>query len=304
MNKLPLLLGFALLAGVVQMALATKIIADPAALMAIPLACIGYVVVIWQCQRIGLTVETRRFLTRLGITGLTVRLLLGGTLLATGVAGFFGADFLTYHEIGSGVANHWLGGPPLPQGDMNRYLNLGSGKSHGSRAGYYYFVAFFYALCGTSEYVMAVVMSILGALSCLLVYAIGRDMFTEQVGRRAGALACLFPSVVLWTCLGYKDGLTIFCLLLAYPCTQLLQRKLDILPGLGLVLSLGASYYVRGYIFYVAVGPIILALTSRNSGEKRVFYNQLFGLLILVVALFASGLGNNLLNQLQEVNLK
>jgi hypothetical protein len=303
-SRLPLLLGLIVLAGALQAALAGGLVADPATAMAVPLACLGFGVIVWSVTRSGTTPEARRFLLRLIGTAFAVRLILGVTLMATGAIWFFGGDFDTYHMVAKTVAMVWQGEIEMPDDLKYRYLVGASQQAHGSRAGFYYFVAGFYYTFGISLYITIVVMSLLGALSALLVYLIGRDMFDERVGRWAGALTAFFPSVVLWTCQGYKDGLIVFCLLLAYRSTQKLQVQMAAGSAMALAVSMWAIYQVRGYIFYVAVGPIILALSNRRTGDAKVFYNQLLGLVVLGVGVIASGLGNNLLAQMQEVNLK
>jgi hypothetical protein len=303
-NKLPLILGLVVLAAVMQAVVAGRLVQDPATMMAIFVALLGLGVVVWVCDWATKDSKARRFLMRLAIAAFAVRLLMGTTLIATGANWFFGGDFGTYHLIGIDLTREWSGEREMSVAVKQRYLGGSSAKTHGSRAGYYYFVGALYFTFGVSLYVTMAVMSLFGALSATLVYLIGRDMFDERIGRWAAALTAFFPSIVLWTCQGYKDGLIVFCLLLAYRCTQRLQVQLAATPMLGLVGAMWSVYQVRGYIFYVAVGPILLALSNRRSSDAKAFYNQLFGLLILGVGLIASGLGNNLLTQMQEVNLK
>jgi hypothetical protein len=303
-NRLPLLLGLTVLAVAVQALLAGSLVKDPATMMAFPLAALGFGIIAWAVSRSSANPEARRFLMRLIGAAFAVRLLLGITLLATGAIWFFGGDFDTYHMIGINISQAWSGGPEIPDAVKFRYLQPASAKSHGSRSGFYYFVGALYTVFGQSLYVTMVFMCLCGALSALLVYLIGRDMFDERIGRWAATLTAFFPSIVLWTCQGYKDGLVVVSLLLAYRCTQRLQVKLTAGTAFGLAAALWAVYQIRGYIFYVAVGPIILALSNRRSGDTKVFYNQLFGLMLLGIGLIASGLGNNLLAQMQEVNLK
>lgn len=304
MNRLPLLLGVIVLAVAVQVVLASGLVLDPATTMVVPLAAMGMGVIVWSCHQAAKDLSAKRFLLILISAAFVVRLLLGSTLLSTGAAMFFGGDFDTYDHIGRIVSDYWSGGPAIPEAVKWRYLATASARSHGSRAGYYYFVSALYFVFGQSVYVTMAVMSLFGALSAMMVYVIGRDMFDERVGRWAATLTAFFPSIVLWTCQGYKDGMIVFCLLVAYRCTQRLQTQLTGGRFLVLALAMWTVYQVRGYIFYVAVGPILLALSNRRSGDAKVFYNQVFGLLLLGIGLFASGLGNNLLAQMQEVNLK
>ena len=304
MRKLPALLVLVVVIGFIQAFVSLALIEDPAGMMAVPVAGLALIICIGAAQRMGTTPEAKRWLVRLVLVGFGLRLLVGTTLLASGTAVFFGGDFFTFHQIGNALSHSWATGTPLDAAINARYLPETTAHSHGSRTGFYYFVGALYFAFGSSLYITATVICMFGAIACLLVYAIARDLFSETVGRRAATLTCYFPSIVLWTCQGYKDGLIIFSLLLAYRCTQKLQSRLTFGDFFGLALSLWAIYQIRGYIFYVAIGPILLALTGRNSGDKKAFYNQLFGIVILGIGIVASGLGNNLLNQLQEVNLK
>src|SRR6185369_701724 len=96
----------------------------------------------------------------------------------------------------------------------------------------------------------------------------------------------------------------ILFLLLAYRSVQHLQARIAVRPALGLAFAMFCIYYLRGYIFYVALGPILLSLTSRKSDQKQAFYNQLAGIILLGIGFVASGLANTALAQLQDVTLQ
>ncbi len=83
-----------------------------------------------------------------------------------------------------------------------RAIDIAKGKllekqSFWQAPGYPYFLGFLYWLLGPSSFIgVRIIQSIMGSLSCVLLYLIGRFMFSRRVSLLAGILLSLYPTLV------------------------------------------------------------------------------------------------------------
>ncbi len=77
-----------------------------------------------------------------------------------------------------------------------------------------YIVAAIYTLVGRNSLAIQLFNSVLGAATTCLIYACAKKIFSNiRVAKLSAILVGVFPSLILWSSQGLKDG--IICFLLA-----------------------------------------------------------------------------------------
>lgn len=101
---------------------------------------------------------------------------------------------------------------PLAVHTAERYLfhPLGSDTYH--PPGYYYFLAAVYASFGHSYLAVRIVQAVLGTLTCLLIYLIGKSVLGEAAGKLAAAVAAIYPPLIFYTGVLLTETLSTFSL--------------------------------------------------------------------------------------------
>jgi hypothetical protein len=200
--------------------------------------------------------EDRTFLTRLFVCALLLRVFLAAAVFVTNTQQFFGGDAYTYDEVGYSMLKTW-------EGDLSFrsrvLLFTGTGLS-GSGWGMAYLVGAVYAVIGRNMFAVQLVNAVMGAATAPVVSLIARHLFThKKVSRIAGILVAIFPSLILWSAQGLKDGLIIFLLALMMLATLKLGDRFDLKWLAILAASLLGLLSLRFYVFYMAVAAIGLA---------------------------------------------
>jgi len=149
------------------------------------------------------------FLLRLFITALLVRMVLGTAIFAFKGQDFFGGDALTYDSIGFAQALGWGGDKDFLAIAHKSTRGLGSGW------GMVYLVGAIYGILGRNMLAVQLVNSVLGAATAVLIFLCAHQVFqNRRVSRLAGIAVAFYPSLVLWSSQGLKDGPIVFCLAL------------------------------------------------------------------------------------------
>jgi len=133
---------------------------------------------------------------------------------------------------------------------------LGSDTYH--PPGYYYFLAGLYALAGHSFLAVRIAQAILDTLTCLFVYLIGRQVFGEQAGLLAAALAAFYPPFIFYT--GVLLTETLSTCLLSAATWLLLRTAKSPGGGVGTWLLTGLLLGLAGLMRSVLLIVIPLAL--------------------------------------------
>ncbi len=139
-----------------------------------------------------------------------------------------------------------------------------------------------YYLFGRNIMVPKLFVGVVGAWSSVLTALIARQAFSSQVARRAGWLAALFPSLILWSSVLMKDTNTLLSGQVAMLAFLRLRDRFSVGSALLFVLALGEIGLERPYeIIFVAL-TVAASFTVRGG---RMFRNlALF--VFLSVALF------------------
>ncbi|MCK4351974.1 glycosyltransferase family 39 protein [candidate division WOR-3 bacterium] len=155
------------------------------------------------------------------------------------------------------------------------------------RTGYYLFLAIIYFLFGHNLYAARFAQAILGALTCLIIYFIGREVFSKKAGIIAGLISAMYPYFLYYTGMLLSETLAVFLLSLAtllivkyikslsFPpaksvaqASSLWAGKTALLVGVFLGLATIIKPIVFGFPVFLLIGMILL---SRKK-TKAVFH--------------------------------
>ena len=272
MNGLLLVVALVMLAGVILVAPSDG---GAATLVALPIAALAA----WCIYRPKID---HRFLIRLFAAGLLVRIFVGTIIFAFHQQTFFGGDALTYDYFGFALMKTW-------EGDRSyQYLvDLFSGGGAASGWGMLYMVAVIYKIVGQNMLATQYVNSVLGAATAPLAYMISMELFpNKRVARVCALLTAFFPSMVLWTSQGLKDGPIIFLLTLSMLATLKLGNRFSIKYVSALALALCGLITLRFYVFYIIVLSITAAfIMGRRPVTAQSFVRQFIIIFVVGLAL-------------------
>jgi hypothetical protein len=223
-----------------------------------------------------------RFLLRLFVGALLVRMIIGLAIFTFKGQNFFGGDAVTYDYFGLAQMLGW-GGDKYYQSIANKFVRSGEGAGWGM----VYLVAAIYQLLGRNMLATQLVNCVFGAATAVVIYLCAHHVFQNiRVARIAGIAVAFYPSLVLWSAQGLKDGPTVFCLAVAILATLKLGEKLTIKYIVVLVCVLLSLIALRFYVFYmiaVAIGGAFLIGMQQVSATS--FARQFIAMILLGLAL-------------------
>jgi hypothetical protein len=222
------------------------------------------------------------FLIRLFMVALMLRMVLGTAIFVFHGQEFFGGDALTYDFFGSAQLQAW-------QGDkyMHSVANLFTQSGEGSGWGMVYMVAAIYGLIGRNMLAIQLVNSVFGAATAVVIFLCAHRVFSNlRVARFASIAVAFYPSLVLWSSQGLKDGPIVFFLALSILATLRLGEELSAKYITALIVSLIALLSLRFYVFYMiciaVVGAFVIGMQSVTA---KSFARQFVAMLLLGLAL-------------------
>ena len=228
--------------------------------------------------------EDGPFLLRVFIGALLVRMLVGTLIFVFQLQDFFGGDALTYDFFGYCLLKVWQG-EQFYMVYVRQFVGTGTGGGGGW--GMLYFVAVVYRLVGQNMLAVQFINSILGAATAPIIYLCAKHIFSNQ---RAARLSCMFvaffPSLVLWSSQGLKDGPIVFLLSFSMLATLKLGEKLNLKYLFLLACALFALLSLRFYIFYMIVAAIAGAFViGMRAASARNFLRQFIVIVVLGLSL-------------------
>jgi len=249
-----------------------------ATVFALPLAAIAG----WAISRIK---EDLPFLFRLFASAFLVRVLIGTLIYAFKLQQFFGGDAITYDYFGNALMNVWDGNK-----SFQLAVDVFSGGGAASGWGMLYMVAAIYKVIGRNMLAVQYVNAILGAATAPIAYLISMEIFpNRRVARTCALLSAFFPSLVLWSAQGLKDGPIVFLLALSMLATLKLGNRFSFKYLAALALALCGLITLRFYVFYIVLLAIIAAFVlGRRQLTAQSFARQLIVITVigLVLAYF------------------
>lgn len=272
MNGLLLAVALAMFAGIMIIAPPDG---GPAIIVALPAAAIAA----WLIYLLKID---QKFLLRLFVAGLLVRIVIGTLIFVFHQQTFFGGDALTYDFFGNALLKTWEGDKYFQQ-----FVDLFSGNGGSSGWGMLYMVAVIYKIVGQNMLATQYVNSVLGAATAVLAYLIALEIFpNKRVARICGLLTAFFPSLVLWTSQGMKDGPIIFLLTLSMLATLKLGTRFSFKYVTALALSLCGLITLRFYVFYIILLSVTVAfIMGRSRLTAQSFARQLVIMFVIGSAL-------------------
>ena len=145
------------------------------------------------------------FLLRLFIAALLVRMILGTAIFVFKGQDFFGGDAITYDTYGHAQALGWAGDQSSGAFAARFTRNPGSGW------GMVYLVGAIYSILGRNMLAVQLVNSVIGAVTSVIIFLCAHQVFKNvRVARLAGIAVAFYPSLVLWSSQGLKDGPIMF----------------------------------------------------------------------------------------------
>jgi hypothetical protein len=222
------------------------------------------------------------FLLRLFVAALLTRIIIGVAIFTFRGQDFFGGDALTYDFFGNAQLIGW-GGDKYYQAVADQFVRSGEGSGWGM----VYLVAAVYAVVGRNMLAVQLMNSVFGAATAVVIYLCAQQVFkNSRVARIAGIAVAFYPSLVLWSAQGLKDGPIVFCLALAILCTLKLGERLSAKYIVVLVLALLSLVALRFYVFYmicVAIaGAFVIGMQQVTATS---FARQFTAVILLGLAL-------------------
>lgn len=226
--------------------------------------------------------EYGTFLLRLFIAALLVRMVLGTTLFVFRLQDFFGGDAWTYDYFGWAQLQAWYG-DKLLQTDVEQFTNRGAG----SGSGMVYMVATIYGLVGRNMLATQLVNSVIGAATAPIMFLTAHRIFGNlRVARFSSFAVAFYPSLVLWSSQGLKDGPIVFFLALAILSTLQISERMSAKHLGALILAMLGLLTFRFYVFYMmcvaVIGAFVIGLQSVTA---KSFARQFVAMMILGLGL-------------------
>jgi hypothetical protein len=195
--------------------------------------------------------EDSQFLIRVFVAALLVRVLIGALIYFFKLQEFFGGDAFTYDIAGSMLLKFWQGG----MGHLT-YKEVFADTLR-QNWGMPYMVAGVYAVAGRNMLATQFVNAVMGAATSPVIYLCARHIFQSvRSARLAALLVAFYPSLVLWSSQGLKDGPIVFLLTVAMFATVKLGERLSGKYGLMLIGAMLGLLAFRFYIFYMLAAAV------------------------------------------------
>lgn len=276
-----LLLMIAVLAAAGSLAFVGLMPADsgPALMITLPLAVGG-------CFAISKIKEDENFLVRLFVAAIMARIFVGSAIFYFHQQAFFGGDAETFDIFGYALLKTW-------DGDFSNqyYVDRFMGGGASSGWGMMYMVAAIYKIVGRNMLATQYVNSVIGAATAPVAYLMAMEIFpNKKVARATALLTAFFPSLILWTCQGLKDGPIIFLLTLSMLATLKLGNRFNFKYVAVLATGLFCLMTLRFYVFYIIAFSIVCAfIMGRRKLSAQAFLRQFIIMFVIGMALAALG---------------
>jgi hypothetical protein len=230
------------------------------------------------------------FLLRLFVAALLARMIVGTAIFVFRGQDFFGGDAITYDFYGLAQLQGWFG-DKYYQSVANQFVRSGEGSGWGM----VYLVAAVYGLIGRNMLAVQLMNSVFGAATAVIIYLCAHQVFKNlRVARIAGIAVAFYPSLVLWSAQGLKDGPIVFLLAIAILCTLKLGEKLSMKYIAVLVCALLGLVALRFYVFYMIcvaiVGAFVIGMqqVTATSFARQFTATILLGLALTYVGVTRS----------------
>lgn len=241
--------------------------------------------------------EDGGLLLKIFVSALLLRLIVGTFIFIFSAQNFFGGDALTYDYIGFAQLQAW-GGERYFEAIVKSFV----GSADASAWGMIYFVAAVYGLIGRNMLAIQFINSVLGALTAPIIFLCAQHVFNNRrVARLAAMAVAFYPSLVLWSSQGLKDGPIVFFLALCILATLKLGQKFSLKYVAVLAISLFCLLSLRFYVFYMICVAIAGALIiGMQAITAKSFIRQFAAIILLGMALTYVGITRSAAIQFEQ----
>lgn len=218
------------------------------------------------------------FLLRLFVAALLARIIVAIVIFCFRGQDFFGGDALTYDYYGVAQLEGWFG-DKYYLAVAQQFVRSGEGSGWGM----VYLVAAVYGLIGRNMLAVQLMNSVIGAATAVVIFLCAQHVFHNfRVARLAGIAVAFYPSLVLWSAQGLKDGPIVFLLALAILCTLKLGEKLALKYIVALACALIALFALRFYVLYMICVAIVGAFVIGMQQVTATSFARQFSAIILL----------------------
>lgn len=211
------------------------------------------------------------FLLKIFICGLLIRIVVGSLIFAYQGQNFFGGDAFTYDFLGQSQLAAWFGDSYAQALIKNRISGFGMG----------YYVAGVYLIIGRNLLAIQFINAALGAITAPIIFVCAQEVFNNfRVSRLAALGAAFFPSLILWSSQGLKDGPIVFLLALTILATLKLGQKMSFKYVVVLICTLSALLSLRFYLFYMIAAAVAGAFVVGSKALTSTSFVRQFAILI------------------------
>src|SRR5215207_6378164 len=233
--------------------------------------------------------EQRPFLMKVFVAGLLLRMAVGVIINGFELQEFFGGDALTYDWLGGHLVEAWRGDLPMMP-EMKQWALAGGW-------GMVYLVAAIYGVVGRNMLAVQFFNAVVGAATAPVIFLCARQIFQNVRVAKVAALAVAFyPSLVLWSSQGLKDGPIVFLLALSMLATLKLGQRFSAKYVAVMLFALYGLLSFRFYIFYMTAAAVCGAFVI---GMRPQTTRNLLRQFLIVLAL---GLGLTYMGVLRTAN--
>jgi hypothetical protein len=222
--------------------------------------------------------QSKKFLQRIFLSGLSLRLAVALLIGVFGLKEFFGGDATTYDFFGTNISRYWHG--------LQAYAEIPK-----EQPGYFYFVSFFYYMFGRVPELLVFINCCVGALHAVFIYKISLHVFDRAVAERAAKFTAYFPSLILWSAQMLKDPLIILMICVCTFAVVKLHERFSFLYLLLFLAALLPLHSFRNYVFYILAASTLVSFgVSSKRGFVFGFLSQLAIVIVFGGAILFSGI--------------
>lgn len=235
----------------------------------------------WVFYRQG---DNALFLVQIFVAALLIRVLLGTLIFMFNGRDFFGGDAIHYDFYGTAQMMAWRG-DRYYQGIMNSYIARETGQGGGLAGawGMHNMVALVYALVGRNVLAVQMVIAVMGAATVPVIYLCASHVFKNaRIARLSAFAVAFYPSLVLWSSQGLKDGPIVFFLAVAILATLKLGEKFSLRYLAILVGALFCVLTFRFYVFYMILAAAAGAFIIGMQKVTATSFARQFAVIIIV----------------------
>ncbi|HEX8173599.1 MAG TPA: hypothetical protein VF543_00605 [Pyrinomonadaceae bacterium] len=205
------------------------------------------------------------FLLRLFCAAFLIRILIGTLIYVANLQAFFGGDAVTYDQFGQLTLSIWQGQEMHLKSFVEKYY-VGGGW------GMLYLVASVYAITGRNPLAIQFISAVAGAATAPAIFFCALRIFQNiKVARITAYFAAFYPSLILWSSQGLKDGLIVFLLSVVMLLVLRLGERFTLKSVLFLGFALLGLLSLRFYIFYMALaaigGSLVIGMKSLTANS-------------------------------------